>query len=159
MVKSRLWSFRFKGFSMSELRELVMDREAWCAAIHRVAKSRTRLSNWIELNWMIKLVIVRQGRVLYELCLSLPLERMIGMELSGFVALIYGLHIYRDGYEDVAWDSHEFKVIHINKLEATPTKPTIGMIPMGQNICVLLVWPFSSCFLCVCVCLQWDWRM
>ena len=31
--------------SLSELREMVMDREAWCAAIHEVAKSRTQLSN------------------------------------------------------------------------------------------------------------------
>ena len=37
--------------SLSELRELVMDREAWRATIHGVAKSRTRLSNWTELNW------------------------------------------------------------------------------------------------------------
>ena len=37
--------------SLSELRELVMDREAWHAVIHGVAKSRTQLSNWTELNW------------------------------------------------------------------------------------------------------------
>ena len=37
--------------SLGELQELVMDREAWHAAIHGVTKSRTWLSNWTELNW------------------------------------------------------------------------------------------------------------
>ena len=38
--------------SLSELWEMVMDREAWRAAIHGVTKSGTQLSDWIELNWM-----------------------------------------------------------------------------------------------------------
>ena len=36
--------------SLSKLREFVMDREVWCADVHRVAKSRTRLRDWTELN-------------------------------------------------------------------------------------------------------------
>ena len=49
--------------SLSELREFVMDREAWCAGIHGVAKSLTWLSDWTELNWTEDVLVKCLGRM------------------------------------------------------------------------------------------------
>ena len=51
------WHHWLSGYEFGKLPELVMDREAWHAAVHGVAKSRTWLSDWTELNWWLILYI------------------------------------------------------------------------------------------------------
>ena len=89
--------------SLSELREMVMDREAWHSAIHGVAKSRTRLSDWTELNILIfalifvknleqclrqqmsvkfKKIIMRKGKLLIQKELVQENNLGVGWEIS-----------------------------------------------------------------------------
>ena len=82
--------------SLSELQELVMDREAWYAVIHGVAKSQTRLSDWTELN----------------------LEAYLALQFRPFPALFYSwtnrdMEAFSYAYE-VTWLIHLFVGITIN---------------------------------------------
>ena len=52
--------------SLSKFRELVMDREAWHAAVHGVAKSQTRLSNWTELTSQLEKAVL--GLIPVQIC-------------------------------------------------------------------------------------------
>ena len=74
---------------LGRLRELVMDREAWRAAVHEVTKSRTRLRDWTELNWG-KLHLAKQ--ILYFLeCLSVsPLSPSLSACLPVGVIFLLG---------------------------------------------------------------------
>ena len=94
--------------SLSKLRKLVMDREAWCAAVHGVAKSWTQLSDWTELSWYFS-----DGNPLHYFSWGNPMDR------GAWWATVYGVAKSRTRLSDF---THSLDSILKSRDITLPTK-------------------------------------
>ena len=102
--------------SLSELQELVMDREAWHAAIHGVTKSQTRLSDWTELNIYINYFLLKHIHIcVFELLfISTPLLLFCKGYVDDFNFIFY-----------VFWLHHVARGILVPQPRMEPVPPAL----------------------------------
>ena len=109
----------------SELRELVMDREAWRAAVHGVTKSWTRLSNWTELNCSVSSSVSSWSAYRF---LRRQVWWSVFLSLSEFSSLLWST------------ESKPFNIVY-----ESDGFPVIPLLSLWSNKC----WQFHLWFLCL----------
>ena len=121
------------GMSLSKLRELVMHREAWRAAIHGVTETLTRLSDWTELNWA---AIIRMNTC----CFYHGCKWCSEVGSYGFM----NCFIHLRNFERNSWTIINFKLSMVGIF--IPWKLANIVTNQGFHMCVCV---------CVCVCAWW----